>query len=111
METQETVFNKTLGLILANMISVDYNGFMEVTFREAGSNYLANKCREASKAEQMLLDKLKVADKTVKGMLEDRVTFYSDIIFDILALEEVNQKRVEGLVKKLKQEEKLKQQK
>lgn len=103
---EENVFNKTLGLIIANMISVDYNGFMEVIFREAGSNYLANKCREASKAEQALLDKLKVSDSTVKEMLEERATFYSDIIFDLLALEEKNQKRVSGLVRKLRDEEK-----
>lgn len=102
---EETIFNKTLGVIIANMISVDYNGFMEVTFRDAGSNYLANKCRDAAKAEQLLIDKLKIADSTVKGMIEERVTFYSDIIFDLLALDEVNQKRIQGLILKLKKEE------
>lgn len=105
MKTEETVFNKTLGLIISNMISVGYNGFMEMTFREANSNYLANKCREAAKAEQILLDKLKISDKVVKGMIEERVNFYSNIIFDLLELDEVNQKRVSGLVNKLKEEE------
>lgn len=108
MKTEEMIFNKTLGLIIANMISVDYNGFMEVTFREAGSNYLANQCANAHKAELKLIDKLKIADKTIKEMIDERVTFYSDIIFDLLALDEANQKRVAGLVAKLKKEEKLK---
>ena len=108
MKAEENIFNKTLGLIMANLISVDYNGFMSKTFRDAGSNYLANKCDNAAKAEQKVIDKLKVADKSVKGMIDERVTFYSDVIFDLLELDEVNQKRVKNLIDKLKKEERSK---
>lgn len=100
-----TIFNKTLGCIIANLISVDYNGFMEVEFRSIGNNYLANKCIQAAKAEQKVIDKLKIVDKEVASMIEERVKFYSDLIFDVLALDESKQKRMRNLVDKLKKEE------
>jgi len=104
MTKGEIEINKVLGLIIANELSQEYNGYNEVVFREAGRNYLANICRDAHKAELKVLKQLKIADKEVKEYLMKYKDLYSDFIFDYLQLSPEKQERVVGLVKKLQKE-------
>lgn len=105
----EQVFHRTIGGIIANLISVDYNGWLAVEFREMGNKYLANKCLEAQKAEQKVIDRLKVINPEVKAMIEKRAKTYSDLVFDITAMDDDKQRRILNLIAKIKKEESLKQ--
>ena len=104
MQEDNSVFHKTIGAIIANMIAVEYNGYMSVIYNEMGKNYLRNKCDKAAKAEQEVIDRLSIANKDVKVEIEKMVKFNSDLIFDITAMDPDKQKRVRNLVDKIKKE-------
>lgn len=99
------IFQKVMGCIIANMLSAEYNEWMADYFtNDNKSNYLKNKCTEAYKAEQKVIDKLKIIDADVKREIEEIKDKYSDLIFDIMALEEKDQNRIFSLLKKIKKE-------
>ena len=103
--TEENVFQRVIGCVIANRISYNYNGLAETEFRAINKPYLANKLRDAWKAEEKLLNVLKITDKTIDNQIENMATMYSDFITEILELSDKNQLRVKGLVEKLRAEE------
>lgn len=105
MTEPEYVFHKTLGCYIANSLALEYNGYMEVVYDEAKLNHLRNKCRVAMKAEQAVLDNMKIKLKAISDQADEIIQFNSKLIFDITALPEEKQRRVYKLVQKLEKEE------
>lgn len=105
MDKKEIEFHKVLGLIIANELSKEYNGYNALLFKESGNNYLSNICTKAEQAEEKVLKQLKISNKEVKEMLLKYKDLYSNFIFDYLALPAEKQERVYKLVEKLKKEE------
>lgn len=101
----EQIFHRTIGGIIANLISVDYNGWLSIEFEQIGNKYLSNKCEQARKAEQKVIDRLKVINPEIKAMIDKRAKTYSDLVFDITAMDDDQQRRVINLIAKIKREE------
>lgn len=98
-------YHKILSTYLANIMALEYNAWLGMTFKEAGLNYLSNKLEQASKAEETVIKQLKVVDKEIRKRLEEDKDFYSDFIYDLFRLEVVNQKRIRSLLDKIMREE------
>jgi len=100
---QELVFHKTVGCIVANKLSVEYNGYMSLIYKDAGMNYLSNKCAAAEKASSDFIKRAKFKIESMEEKANDIVEFNADLIFETVALDPEHQQRVLRLVRKLRQ--------
>jgi len=102
MTKEEITFHYQVGSIIACDISKQYFGAAYTNYREAGNSYLANKCRDAEQANEKLLNALSRDLKAIEGPVKEVVEHNMEIIYGVLALPHEKQKRVLGLINKLK---------
>jgi len=102
LEISEIDFHYRIGTIIACEVVKEYAGTAGTHYKEAGNNYLFNKCQEAEKCAEKLSTAMSRDLKAIMPHVTPIVEHNMQIVYDVLALEIDDQKRIQGLIKKIK---------
>lgn len=107
MQDKDDILSKTIGCILVNLMSVDYNQWLAMHFQERGKkyNYITNKLNQAAKASELVSQQLAVVDSASREYVVNQANMFSDLIFELTNLPPSKINRVKNLIEKLKKEQ------